>query len=59
MLEMVAKHEIKVKTNPFFGLDEIPKLLDKVHTGKMAGKAVCIVSKEEQTKVKEGKQGSI
>ncbi len=56
---MVAKHEIKVKTNPFFGLDEIPKLLDKVHTGKMAGKAVCIVSKEEQTKVKEGKQGSI
>ena len=58
MLQMVADHDIKVTTNPIFGLDKIPKLLSLVHTGKMAGKGVCIVSEEEQAKVTEGKQGS-
>lgn len=55
MLKVVAEHGISVKTNPFFGLNELPKLLDLVHTGKMAGKGVIIVDEEEQRKVKEGK----
>ena len=59
MLQMVADHEIKVTTNLFFSLNEIPKLLDVVHTGKMVGKGICIVSEDEQTKVKRGKQGQV
>ena len=59
MLEMVARHDIKVKTTTFFGLHEVPKLLDKVHTGKLAGKGICIVSREEQAKVTGGNQGSV
>ena len=59
MLEMVADRGIKVKTNPFFGLREIPKLLDLVHTGKMAGKGICIVSEDEQTRMRRGEQGQV
>lgn len=54
MLEMVAEHNIAVKTNPFFGLEEIPKLLELAHSGKMSGKGVIIVDGEEIKRVKEG-----
>ena len=53
MLNTVAEHGIEIKTNPFFGLTEIPKMLDLVHSGKMAGKGVIVVSEEEQKKVRE------
>jgi len=54
MLEMVAKYDISVKTNPFFGLKEIPKLLELAHSGKMAGKGVVIVDEEEMKRVEDG-----
>ncbi|KAL8779801.1 MAG: hypothetical protein Q9213_006759 [Squamulea squamosa] len=53
MLEFVAEHNITVKTNPFFGLREIPKLAELAHSGKMAGKAVVIVDEDEIRKQKE------
>lgn len=55
MLEIVSEHHFSVKTNSFFGLAEIPKLLDLVHGGKMAGKGLIIVDGEEQNRVKERK----
>ena len=54
MLEMVAEHNITVKTNPFFGLHEIPKLVELAHSGKMAGKGVVIVDQDEIKRRKEG-----
>ena len=54
MLEIVAEHNITVKTNPFFGLHAIPKLLELAHSGKMAGKCVVIVDEEEIKRRKEG-----
>lgn len=38
MLDIVAEHNISVKTNAFKGLKEIPKLVELAHGGKMAGK---------------------
>ena len=58
MLKIVAEHKISVKTNPFFGLREIPKLIELAHSGKMQGKAVVIIDKEEMNRVKEGKTAS-
>ncbi|KAL8866143.1 MAG: hypothetical protein Q9174_006472 [Haloplaca sp. 1 TL-2023] len=43
MLDFVAEHNICVKTNVFHGLQEIPKLLDLVRSGRMVGKGVVIV----------------
>ena len=54
MLEMVAEHNISVKTNPFFGLQEIPKLVKLAHSGKMAGKGVVIVDEDEIKRHKGG-----
>lgn len=55
MLKVVAEHKISVKTNTFFGLREIPKLIELAHSGKMQGKAVVIVDEEEMNKVTEMK----
>ena len=55
MLDMVAEHNISVKTNPFFGLNEIPKLQELAHSGKMAGKGIVVVDQEEMKRVKERK----
>jgi alcohol dehydrogenase, propanol-preferring len=42
-------------TNVFNGLKEVPKMVDLSHSGKMKGKAVCVVDEkavaEEQGKV--------
>lgn len=55
MLDFVAEHGITVKTNPFFGLQDIPKLTELAHSGKLAGKGVIIVDEEEMSNVrKEG-----
>jgi len=47
MLQVVAEHSISVKTNPFYGLNEIPKLVDLAHGGRMKGKGIIIVDKEQ------------
>ena len=47
MLECISKHGIKVKTNPFYGLDKIENLVEVVHVGKIQGKAVIIVDQEQ------------
>ena len=47
MLDAVAEHNITVKTHAFFGLKEIPKLVEVAHSGKMAGKGVVIIDEEE------------
>ena len=45
MLELVAKHNITVKTNPFYGLKEVPKLLELARSGKMQGKGIIVVDR--------------
>ncbi|EXJ92263.1 hypothetical protein A1O3_00813 [Capronia epimyces CBS 606.96] len=47
MLNDAAKHNIKVETNLFYGLDAVPKMLELAHSGKMQGKAVCVVDQAE------------
>ena len=58
MLKTVAEHKISVKTNPFFGLRDIPQLIELAHSGKMQGKAVVIIDEEEMERMKEGKTAS-
>ena len=47
MMDIVAKHNISVKTNPFHGLDKIPQLVELAHGGKMQGKGIIIVDEEQ------------
>ena len=58
MLKTVAEHKISVKTNLFFGLREIPNLMELAQSGKMQGKAVVIIDEEELKRVKKGKTAS-
>lgn len=53
MLKFVAEHGIKVKTNPFYGLDKIGELVDLVHGGKIQGKAIIVVDEEQIKKERE------
>ena len=46
MLEVVSKHNIKVKTNAFNGIKEVPKAIELAHSGKMQGKPVIIIDNE-------------
>jgi propanol-preferring alcohol dehydrogenase len=46
MLEVVSKKNIKVKTNAFNGINEIPKAVELAHSGKMQGKPVILIDKE-------------
>ena len=50
MLNETGKHNVKVETNLFYGLDQVPKMVELAHSGKMKGKAVCVVDKEELEK---------
>lgn len=43
MLDLVGKAGIKVEVNKFNGLKEVPKMFELSHSGKMKGKAVCVV----------------
>ena len=54
MLEMVSKHKIQVETNIFHGLDKVPEMVELAHSGKMKGKAVCIVD-EKAVEAERGK----
>jgi len=46
MLEVVSKHNIKVKTNAFKGIKEVPKAVELAHSGKMQGKPVILIDEE-------------
>jgi len=46
MLDTVSKHNIKVMTNPFSGLKELPKAVELAHSGKMRGKPVIFIDEE-------------
>lgn len=46
MLDLVARNKIRVETNVFHGLHEVQKMVDLSHSGKMKGKAVCVVDEE-------------
>ncbi|KIW68363.1 hypothetical protein PV04_04316 [Phialophora macrospora] len=52
MLNDAEKHGVKVETNIFYGLEEVPKMVELAHSGKMKGKAVCVVDKAEFDKEK-------
>ena len=43
-----------MKTNPFFGLQAIPKLEELARSGKLAGKGVVIVDEDEIKQRTEG-----
>ncbi|KAL8966002.1 MAG: hypothetical protein Q9183_003573 [Haloplaca sp. 2 TL-2023] len=57
MLEFVAEHDIGVTTNVFHGLQEIPKLLDLVQSGRMVGKGVVVVDADESKNMREKRIG--
>lgn len=46
MINLVSEHHVKVQTNAFKGLNEIPKALELARSGKMKGKPVIIIDKE-------------
>lgn len=58
MLQLVAEHNISVKTNSVNGLEEIPKLLEMVHSGRMQGKGIVVVDRE-QIERERGKGASV
>ncbi|GAW15808.1 hypothetical protein ANO14919_052300 [Xylariales sp. No.14919] len=47
MMQCIAQHGVRVRTNPFHGLDKIEELLSTVKSGKLSGKAVIIVDPEQ------------
>lgn len=56
MLRVVSEHDIKVKTNPFIGLRELPKAVELAHSGKMQGKPVVLI---DQDAIEQEKQTGI
>jgi propanol-preferring alcohol dehydrogenase len=53
MLALAAAHGISVHTNAFNGLGEVGKVVELAHSGKMKGKGIVIVDKEQVRKDKE------
>lgn len=53
MLDLMSKHKIHVKTNAFYGIHSIPKLIEFAHSGKMAGKGIVIIDEELVAKEQE------
>ncbi|KAI1161267.1 GroES-like protein [Nemania serpens] len=47
MMRCVDEHGVKVRVNPFQGLDRIEELLGLVRSGKLRGKAVIVVDPEQ------------
>ena len=52
-LQTVADHKIQVKKSIFFGLAEIPKLIEQAHSGLLVGKGMVVVDEQEQQGVRE------
>ena len=53
MLDLVAAKNIAVKTNPFFGLRQLPELIELAKSGQMAGKGILVVDQAESEGVRE------
>ena len=47
MLDLVAEFDISVETNSFNGLDEIEKLVELAHSGRMKGKGIVVMDWEQ------------
>lgn len=47
MLNLVAKHGIEVNSTLFYGLEQVPKMVELAHSGLLRGKAVCVVDSEQ------------
>jgi len=47
MLDFVAEHGIKVHTNAFHGLGEIEKVVALAHSGKLKGKGIVVLDREQ------------
>jgi alcohol dehydrogenase, propanol-preferring len=58
MLDVVAEHGISVRTNPVNGLNEIPKLVELAHSGKMSGKGVVIIDQAQLDDDKKNGRGT-
>lgn len=43
MLDVAGKSGIKVETQKFNGLEKVPDMVELAHSGKLSGKAVCVV----------------
>ncbi len=54
MLEVVSKNNIKVKTNAFNGIKEVPKAVELARSGNMQGKLVVIIDIEAIENEKSG-----
>jgi propanol-preferring alcohol dehydrogenase len=52
MLDVVVKNDIKVKTNVFYGINEIPKVVDMLRKGQYQGKGVIVINREAAEMVK-------
>jgi propanol-preferring alcohol dehydrogenase len=46
MLDVVVKNNIKVKSKVFYGINEIPKVVDMLRKGQYQGKGVIIIDRE-------------
>ncbi|KAL2072534.1 hypothetical protein VTL71DRAFT_11877 [Oculimacula yallundae] len=46
MLKVASENKISVRTNPFYGIKEVPKAVELAHSGKMQGKPVIIIDNE-------------
>ncbi|KAI1625585.1 alcohol dehydrogenase [Exophiala viscosa] len=46
MLEVASKHGVTAETQVFYGLEEVPKMIELSESGRLKGKAVCVVDKK-------------
>lgn len=46
MLDVVVKHNIKVSSSVFHGIEEIPKVVDMLRQGKYQGKGVIVIDED-------------
>jgi propanol-preferring alcohol dehydrogenase len=46
MLDVVVKHNIKVTSSIFYGIQEIPKIVELLREGKYQGKGVVVIDEE-------------
>ncbi|KAF2140993.1 uncharacterized protein K452DRAFT_288377 [Aplosporella prunicola CBS 121167] len=53
MIDAVAKHRISVTTNPVYGLEAIPQLVELSHGGRLRGKGIVIVDRAQVDAEKE------
>ena len=46
MMDLVVQHKIKVKTNLFHGIREVPKVVELLRKGAYQGKGVIVIDEE-------------